>query len=373
MTGPSGEPGPRPRRRWRRVVAVAAVIVVVAGTAGVLRYGLRTGAPAAASMPPGPTAALVRTTLVATVTVDGTLSHGPARTLVNQLSGTVTSVAAEGRTVRRGDRLYALDTDPVVLLYGPVPAYRTLEPGTRGADVAQLERNLRALRYTGFTVDDRYTAGTARAVRRWQRSLGLERTGVVEAGRVVFLPGAIRVAQVTAQPAQQIGPNAGVLSYTGTARVVTADLDVDQIAMARTGARVTVTLPTSGTVAGTISQVGAVLTAPPAGATGPGDDGSGAAAAPTASITCTVADQRALGRLDTAPVRVALTSERRAGVLAAPVTALLALREGGYGLRLVQAGAQPIVAVRTGLFAGGLVEVSGAGLAPGVVVETAPS
>jgi hypothetical protein len=159
--------------------------------------------------------------------------------------------------------------------------------------------------------------------------------------------------------------------------MVTADLDIDQIALAHPGARVTVTLPTSATVAGTIGSVGAVLTAPPAadasGGAASDAAGSGGAQTPTAPITCTVADQRALGRLDAAPVRVALTSQRRADVLAAPVTALLALREGGYGLRLVQAGERRIVPVRTGLFAGGLVEVSGTGLAPGVVVETAPS
>lgn len=372
MAGPVDEPGPR-RRRRRVVVFAVAVTVVVASAAAAVWYAQRPGAQPPASAPPGPTAALVRTTLVETVTVDGTLSHGPARTLLNRLSATVTSVAPEGRTVQRGERLYAADTDPVVLLYGSVPAYRTMEPGSRGADVAQLERNLQALRYTGFTVDDRYTAGTARAVRRWQRALSLERTGTVEIGRVIFLPGAIRVARVTAQPGQEIGPNAAVLSYTGTERVVTADLDINQIGLARPGADVTITLPTSDAVPGTISRVGTVLTAPPADADGSGSDGSGDEQTPTASITCTVADQQALSGLDAAPVRVALTSQRRADVLAAPVTALLALREGGYGLRVVQDYEHRIVPVRTGLFAGGMVEVSGTGLAPGVIVETAPS
>jgi hypothetical protein len=372
MTAAADDPGPRPRRRWRLVLAAAVAIIVVA-TAGALRYAQRTGSQAPASAPVGPTTALVRTTLVETVTVDGTLDHGPPRVLLNRLSATVTSVAQEGQTVRRGGRLYALDTDPVVLLYGSVPAYRTLEPGNRGADVAQLERNLEAMRYTGFTVDDRYTAATASAVSRWQRSLHLERTGTVELGQVVFLPGAIRVARVTAQPSQQIGPNTAVLSYTGTDRVVTAELDIDQIALARPNARVAITLLTSATVAGTITRVGTVLTAPPTDGDPAGGDGSGSAQTPTASITCTVADQEALGRLDAAPVRLTLTSQRRADVLAAPVTALLALREGGYGLRVLQAGEQHIVPVRTGLFAGGLVEVSGTGLAPGVVVETAPS
>lgn len=365
-------PVPRRRRWW---LAAGLVVVVVAAAVGVLRATRPDGSPPPASAAPAPTAELVRTTLVESVTVDGTLSHGPARVLLNRLSATVTAVAGEGRTVRRGERLYALDTQPVVLMYGSLPAYRTLEPGDRGADVRQLERNLRALGYTGFTEDNRYTAATADAVERWQRALRIERTGVVELGRVVFLPGAVRVARVTAQPGQAVGPNTAVLSYTGTDRVVTADLDVDQVALARRGARVTITLPTSATVAGTVSRVGTVLTAEPSDSEGGGTPSgeSGGDQAPTASITCTVADQRPLGSLDAAPVRVELTSRRRADVLAAPVTALLALREGGYGVRVVDGTGQRVVPVRTGLFAAGMVEVSGSGLAPGTVVETAPS
>ena len=55
-------------------------------------------------------------------------------------------------------------------------------------------------------------------------------------------------------------------------------------------------------------------------------------------------------------------------VLAVPVGALLALREGGYALQLPDGG---LVAVQTGMFAEGLVEVSGAGLTEGLTVVTA--
>ena len=60
--------------------------------------------------------------------------------------------------------------------------------------------------------------------------------------------------------------------------------------------------------------------------------------------------------------------------IAIAVAALLALREGGYGVRIHPGDGEPrIVPVTTGLFAGGLVEVSGPGLAEGDLVETAPS
>ena len=56
----------------------------------------------------------------------------------------------------------------------------------------------------------------------------------------------------------------------------------------------------------------------------------------------------------------------RPGVLAVPVSALLALAGGGYGLEVVEpSGAHRLVGVRTGLFAGTLVQVSGPGSRPG--------
>jgi hypothetical protein len=55
-------------------------------------------------------------------------------------------------------------------------------------------------------------------------------------------------------------------------------------------------------------------------------------------------------------------------VLTVPVAALLALAEGGYGVQVVGGGTTRIVAVQTGLFAGGRVEVTGDGLAEGQTV-----
>jgi hypothetical protein len=55
-----------------------------------------------------------------------------------------------------------------------------------------------------------------------------------------------------------------------------------------------------------------------------------------------------------------------------PVSALLALAEGGYGLEVVRDdGTTKIVRVDTGLFADGKVEVRGAGIGEGTVVGVA--
>jgi hypothetical protein len=55
-----------------------------------------------------------------------------------------------------------------------------------------------------------------------------------------------------------------------------------------------------------------------------------------------------------------------------PVSALLALSEGGYGLEVVDDdGTTSIVSVTTGLFADGKVQVEGDGITEGTVVGVA--
>ena len=120
----------------------------------------------------------------------------------------------------------------------------------------------------------------------------------------------------------------------------------------------TVTVPGGGQVAGAVPMVADTATAPDS------SPGSGGA---TVAVVVDLPDQSALGSLAATPVQVRYVVARRAGVLAVPVTALLALAEGGYGLELL--GDRPrVVAVQVGLFAAGLVEVSGPDLRAGLTV-----
>jgi hypothetical protein len=329
-------------------------------------------------LPPA-TAKVARTTLVDTKTVSGTLGYGDAVPVSAVGTGTLTWIAPEGSTVKRGQPLFKLDEQPVVALYGPLPLYRTLRAGVKGTDVEQFERNLSKLAYTGFTVDDTYTAATAQAARRWQADLGLPKTGAVEPGQVVVTPGAVRVAEHTARVADRIGGDTGagasVLSYSGTTRLVTVELTVADQALAAKSRTVTVTVPDQGPVKGTIAQVGTLATAPEPTGNAPGDQASNApgGSSSTASdarieVTVTIAAQKQLGSLAGAPVDVDFVSEQRKGVLAVPVAALLALPNGGYGVQIVQGGVTHIVAVKTGMFAAGRVEISGDGIAEGVTV-----
>ena len=276
-------------------------------------------------------------------------------------SGTLTATAAAGSVVKRGGALYRLDGDPIVLMYGATPAYRTLEAGVSdGRDVRQLEQNLAALGFDPGTVDDGFDSATAAAVADWQESAGLERTGVVELGRVVFLPGARRVGGHKAAVGNVLGAGSEVLDTSSTKRVVTVELDASLQNLAREGDRVEVTLPDGSPVRGHITDVGRV-----AREVDGGSDDPSAEQQLVIDVTIELRSKRGIGRLDEAPVGVGLAQESRRDVLAVPVNALLA-RRGGYGIEL--AGSHRIVPVEAGLFADGDVEISGRGVREGTRV-----
>ncbi|WP_433179267.1 peptidoglycan-binding protein [Actinoallomurus sp. CA-150999] len=340
-----------------RAAILSGVGVLLVGVAGLAAAGLGGGGgtPTGRSTLPPATARIERTTLVETQKVDGTLGYGTTRTAAGAGGrGVLTWLAAPGTVVSRGRPAYRVDDHPVPLLYGSLPIYRTLSDGTKGRDVLQFEQNLQALGYTGFTVDKTYTAATADAVKRWQKDLGLDQTGRIAPGSVLVASGEIRVAERKAQVGDR--PSGPVLTYTGTSREVSIDLDVQYQRLAKKGAKVSIELPGGGTTKGRITTVGKVATA------GHGDNPT------TVAVTVTVDDQGALGSFDKAPVEVYLTSERHANVLAVPIEALLAQADGGYGVQVVEGGHVRTVPVETGAFTEGKVEISGSGLAEGMSV-----
>lgn len=323
-----------------RLAAVLLIVLAVGATTAVIVLGRGGGEAVARDPAPATAAEVTRQDLAETRTATGIVGYGPETSLDTRAAGTITALPAPDVTIRRGGELYEVDRIPTILLYGRLPAYRTLRPGMKGSDARQLDANLRALGYGGFT---------ARAVRKWQRSLGLEETGVVELGRVVFLPDAVRVNDHRAQPGSAVHPGTPLLTVTGTAHVVTVRLDETDAPLAKVGATATVRTPDGGQVQGRVATTRFVVNTSQSGT--------------TTKLELTVAI--GTGGYDRAAVDVTLTAAARRGVLTVPIAALLALPGGGYGVELMDGR---VVPVQTGLFAGGLVEVSGRGLAPGLRV-----
>jgi peptidoglycan hydrolase-like protein with peptidoglycan-binding domain len=344
------------------VVVVVAVVAVAAAVEAATGLGLAGRADngsggTGGNLPPA-TAKVTRQTLFDTQTEDGKLDYGHTTSVTSRLQGTVTALGAPGATVKRGEALCRVDNTPVLLLYGALPAYRALSVGTKGPDVKQFEENLSALGYRGFTVDEEFSASTVTAVKKWQKDLGLTQTGVVELGRVFYAPGQIRVDTQKVTVGDPLQPGASLFTYTATARVVTVELDVSDQRLAHDGAAVSIKLPAGNTVAGKIARSQTIIK--PAEGQDP--------AQTKIEVTVTIDDEKALADLDQATVSVAFTASKHDNVLTVPVAALLALAEGGYGVQVVDGTATHIVAVETGMFAGGRVEVSGTGLSEGMSV-----
>jgi hypothetical protein len=352
------------RRSLGAVPAVLGTLLVV-GVAGVAAFGFggSRADPQATARPdrPAATVKIVQQTLTRTSSLAGQLDHGAALPLESKAAGTVTWLPAVGSTVRRGKPLLKADEQPVLLMYGRIPAFRELRKDLKGNDVKQFEQNLKALGYQGFTVGEEYSAYTERAVKRWQTDLELPETGKVEVGRIVYANGPLRVAEQKVR----VGASATgeVLSYTSTTKVVTVEARTVELAWAVKGAKVDVALPDGKRLTGTVSGVGASATGQPGDEAAPTTDQPA-----TVPVTIGLADQRSLAKFDTAPVDVTYVVDERKDVLAVPVAALLALSEGGYGLEVVGGSRTTLAGVRTGLFADGLVEVSGSGIRAGLIV-----
>jgi hypothetical protein len=372
-------PHPLRRRDRRRWVIVAVVLVLVAAGALVVVGGVfdsgrgnsRPGDDGSAT-----SLATVRLrTLSEQTQFNGTLGYAGSYTVFAHAPGTVTWLPTVGRVIRDGQVLYRVDGAPVVLLYGAIPAYRTLAEGATasdvtGADVAQLNHDLVALGYVDKadvgSAWDEFNWATRAGMEELQEHLGVDQTGELSLGDAVFLPTA---ARVTSEQAILGAPATGpVLHASSTARTVSVALEPDLQSEVKAGDQVTITLPDSSTTPGTVTSVGKVATIPSSGSGGSNNSGGAGSSAPTVPVTIRPTDLKATGSLDQALVEVAITDRTVHNVLAVPVNALLALSGGEYVVEVVAAdGTHHLVRVTPGLFddAAGMVQVSGPGLAAG--------
>jgi membrane fusion protein, multidrug efflux system len=407
-------------RRRRRLAAGGAVLLAVAAVAVVLTAESGSSAKPGSGngVAPGETTTtLARRTLSESSTVDGTLGYGSTLELYDRVSGTFTWLPAVGAAIDRGGTLWRVNNQPVALMYGSVPAYRTLEQGVSdGPDVTELNENLIDLGYDPYGAiadDEDFDEATAAAVRRWQHAEGLPETGKVELGRVVFAPGARRVTAVkvalgqdppgsagakepkeepgskkepaskkpaskkepsSKEPgANEAGPGAGmvVLTTTSTQQIVRLKVKAEQQTLARVGQSAPVTLPGGDVVQGRIIEVGSVASS----AVGEGEKEKGGGGGgekggegESATIPVTLALEHPVAHLDEAPVSVELVKSVRRDVLAVPATALTATAGGGYAIEALEGARRVQLAVTPGIFANGYVQVEGAGVREGLTV-----
>jgi hypothetical protein len=384
------------RRGW--VVAGVVVVVAAAGLGAALATGAFRGSGRPASASSGyatGTATVTRQSLTSQTQENATLGDAgtwsvavPANSSSSSSaassssssaagSGTFTWLPQIGQVVRQGQQLYGVSGGPVLLLYGPVPAYRDLSEGMTGADVAELNRDLVKLGYATRAALgprpgwDYYSAATAYAVDLLQTKLGLTVTGTLPLGQAAFLPGPALVTGLGTSTSLGGPATSGtvVLTATSVTPVVTVELDPSLQSEVKDGDQVSITLPDGSITPGTVTQVGRVATAPSSSsnsggsASQPGNSSNSSASGSGATITVLVslAHPKAAGKLNQAPVTVTITTGSVSSALTVPVDALLAQPGGGYAVEVTGPGGHHLVRVTPGMFddAAGLVQVSG--------------
>jgi hypothetical protein len=152
---------------------------------------------------------------------------------------------------------------------------------------------------------------------------------------------------------------------------VTVQLDATKQSEAVIGAPVTVQLPDGSNDTGKITAVSSVAQSSSSNSSSSGGGGNGSSSTPSATIpvTVTLTGHRRVAGLDQAAVSVSFAQQIERHVLSVPVTALLATAGGNYAVEARSGGQRHLVQVTPGLFAGGYVQVSGAGISDGMQVS----
>jgi hypothetical protein len=361
--------GRRRGRGW--VVGVIVVVLIVAGAvvaaaAGAFKGSGSAGPGAAGTAYRTSVATVKRETLTSQSSLSGTLADSGSYTIVNQATGTVTTLPAVGKTVRQGGVLYQVSGNPVVLLYGNTPDYRDMSAGLTGADVREFNKAMIALGYTtradvlaaGLGMGY-FSAATTTAWEDYQTALGVTvPSATVTLGQVVFLPTAVKIGTWETGITQGTSAAPGTAFMTGTSPVpqVTINLDPSLETEIKAGDKVEIDLPEGGATTGVVTQVSKVASTNASGVT-------------SVPVYVSLDHPKIAKNLSSAPVTVKVTTGSVANALVVPVAALMA-RPGGYAVEVTGPGGRHLVKVQVGLFddADGMVQVTGS-LTPGQHVE----
>lgn len=309
------------------------------------------------------TAEVVRRDLVETEEFSGTLGFGDPEPLYTNTSGIVTGrLPEEGDILDIGDTLFEVNSYPVVLLRGERPMYR---PYTRfmedGPDVQQLEQALLDMGIPGAentTIDENFTIATENLVEEWQNRLGVEETGEIAMGFIVFIEESFRISSVNAIVGQPVAAQAAAFTTTGQHQQIVSNIDPGDAEIVNQLDRVEVELPDGRLTPGIVSEVARVATR----LTNPQ---TGAAGDPTIEVIILLLDDEASSRFDAAPVTWTITKEVTPDALVVPASALIATVDGGFSVEVVHDGSTTLVPVEVGTYVDAFVEITSGDLEVG--------
>lgn len=337
----------RTRRVWLGVGAAAVIVAAIAAYV-IWAASVPDAAAEPASDPPH-TETVTSAPLASTIRTSGKIEFEDTRDLTSTVPGVLTTLPAPSTVVGRGSELYRVDDTPVILLHGGTPAWREFTAGmSNGPDVQQLEQNLAALGFFEGTVDEQFTDMTAWAIRAWQKALGLEQTGSVELGSVVFSPSDIRVGEPKAEVGAEVAPGTALYSASGSTPKIAAEVAAEERDRLPVGAVVTIGLPGGGQTTGTVEAIGAAHEKE--------DDTGGTRL--VVPVTVAADDPKELSDLVPLTAQLTFTHETEEDVLQVPVAALISVGDDEFGVEVADGGTVRTVVVTTGRFSGGSVEIT---------------
>jgi hypothetical protein len=344
---------------------IVIVIVLVAVGVALTRLPARSssGSSTAVATIPTSTVTVARRDLISTRALSGSLESDTAVAPVDRLPGTYTALPMPGTLIGPGSAAWEIDSEPVVVMAGPRPAWRPFTLGMAdGPDVTQLEAGLVAAGVAHgliATPGPHFAAATRAAVMRWQTAVGLPVTGAVELGRIVFLPQPVIVAAHHADPGEVAEPGSAPYDVTGTSRIAVAPFDPADPTPATEGEPLSVELPDGSELDGHVLSIGPVTSGPPSSGDGPSSSGSSGSSGPGSQFALIArVDSSSAGSLaDGTPVSILVNVGDLRDVLAVPVDALVAISPDQSAVELATHGTHVMRPVHTGVFAGGYVEI----------------
>lgn len=282
----------------------------------------------------------------------GTAGTGTATGATTRVTQLLTSVISAGSPVGLGTVLYSVESSPVVALAGSLPAWRSLSTDSDdGTDIMQLEMSLFALGYdpgATMTIDTTFDNDTEAVVEAWQAGYGIEVTGEVALGSVVFVGTQATVSTVEATSGDRVGDGDAVLALSTDSQQVVIDVpDGDEehlvpgLIVGLDSGEGTITLLRSVERDGVV-VVQAVIT--------PTAPIEGASAGQSIDVRVSVADMN--------------------GVLTVPTEALVSRIDGSYALQVVaDDGTTSFLEVEVLGVAGSTAAVRGEGVSAGTRVQ----
>ena len=150
--------------------------------------------------------------------------------------------------------------------------------------------------------------------------------------------------------------NQKVTTTSHSSQIIKTSIEVSDQDLIWVGAEVRIELPDEDIVAGKVKEIGSVAIIPQGNQAGD----------PYFDVTVIIETDNDLHQWTGAPVTVSVTKDIAKNVLSVPVSALLALLGGGYGLEMIDTEMTRLISVDVGIYADGWVEVSGLEVKEGI-------